>query len=53
MSELSKETLQGIIKISTDTGARMANAKRDFDSVMEGIQKSSEQQLADLLKEEK
>ena len=52
MSELSKETLRKIIEISTELGSRMANAERDFQSVMEGIQKSSEQQLADLLKEE-
>lgn len=53
MSELNKETLRKIIQISTDTGMRMANAQRDFDSMMEGIQKSAESQLADLLEPNK
>lgn len=53
MSELSKETLRKIIQISTETGMRMADAKRDFDSLMEQIQRSSEQQLKDLLSEPK
>ena len=53
MSELSNETLRKIIELSAQTGMRMANAKRDFDSVVDGINKSTEQQIKDLLKDEK
>ena len=53
MSGLSNETLGKIIKLSTQTGARMANAKRDFDAVMDEIDKSTKQQIKDLLKDGK